>query len=84
MNMSTKVPPASTEPSSGFVVPLNEDSAMYLTLADSIAGAAVDMSPETRALLRQGLVDRFGEIFGPRRDEAVDELIRLATSDQAA
>lgn len=69
---------------SGLVVPLNEDAELYLTLAHRIAGTAVGMSPHAQTLLRKGLVDRFGDIFGARPDEAADELLRLATTAQAA
>ena len=82
--MSPKVPSSSPESAAGIVVPLNDDAALYLALADSIAGTAVDMSPQARVMLRQGLVDRFGEIFGPRAEEAVEELLRLATTSKAA
>jgi len=83
MSMFRKVPTPPLEPMEGSVVPLNDHAALYLTLADEITGAAIGLSPRGQALLRAGLVERFGEIFSAG-DVAVDELLRLATGAQAA
>ncbi|MDH3294453.1 MAG: hypothetical protein OER95_09060 [Acidimicrobiia bacterium] len=82
--MSRKPPSPPSEPSACLVVPLNDDAALYLALVDEITGAAVGLSAHGQALLRRGLVDRFGHLFAGRGDDAVDELIRLATLDRAA
>lgn len=66
------------------VVAINDAGALYLALAEAIHGAAVGMSPAAQTLLRQGLQERFGTLFEPRSDDAVDELLRLATADEAA
>jgi len=84
MSMSRKVPTPPLEPMAGSVVPLNDHAALYLTLADEISGAAIGLSARGQALLRAGLVERFGDIFSAGGDGAVDELLRLATGAQAA
>ncbi|MDH3299638.1 MAG: hypothetical protein OES24_03940 [Acidimicrobiia bacterium] len=66
------------------VVAINDDAALYLALADAIHGAAVGMSPAAQTLLRRGLKERFGSLFESRGDQAVDELLRLATEPRAA
>jgi hypothetical protein len=89
MSMSRNVSSSPTaprpDPADGrTVVPLNDHGAVYLTLVDEISGAAVGLSPHGRALLRRGLVERFGEVFAARADVVVDELVRLATEPHAA
>ena len=83
--MSRKVssPPRSA-PRASNVVAINDDAALYLTLAEAIHGAAVGLSPAAQTMLRRGLKERFGAIFEPWGDNAVDELIRLATEPRAA
>ncbi len=83
MSRNLSSPPRSTGASPG-VVAINDAAASYLALAEAIAGAAVGLSPEAQALLRRGLVERFGAVFNSRGDEAVDELLRLATRPKAA
>ena len=86
MSMSSAVsspPPKAPHPGSN-VIAINDDAALYLALAETIQGAAVGLSPAAQDLLRRGLRDRFGSIIGTGGDDAVDELIRLATEPRAA
>ena len=84
----SKLPAVATvpagQPAASSVVAINDDGAFYLALAQEIQGAAVGLSPDGQRLLRRGLVERFGELFAGRGDEAVDELLRLANAPRAA
>jgi len=66
------------------VVAINDEAAVYLTLAERIQGAAVGLSPAGQTLLRDGLLQRFGQMFAEQRHEAVEELLRLANEPRAA
>lgn len=66
------------------IVAINDDAALYLALAEAIWGAAVGLSPAAESMLRRGLEERFGSLFASRVDDALDELIRLATEPRAA
>ncbi len=83
MSRKPSAPPTSARSASP-VIAINEAAALYLTLADAIQGAAVGLSPAARCMLRRGLIDRFGPIVSVGGDEAVDELVRLATEPRAA
>jgi len=66
------------------VVALNEEATAYLALAAHIRGAAVDLSPAGRHMLREGLASRFGPILSTNGPDALDELLRLAIEPTAA
>lgn len=83
MSRSVSSPPLSRHQASN-IVAINDDAALYLTLAEAIHGAAVGLSPAAQAMLRRGLKERFGSLFAARGDDAVDELLRLATAPRAA
>ncbi len=83
MSGSISSPPSSVQGAPA-VVAINDAGALYLALAEAIHGAAVGMSPAAQTLLRRGLQERFGTLFESRGDDAVDELLRLATAHRAA
>ncbi len=85
MSMSRTVssPPQGSHQSPN-VIAINDDAASYLILAEAIQGAAVGLSAEAQEVLRRGLKDRFGPIFSARGEDAVDELLKLATEPKAA
>lgn len=83
MSGTVSSPPSSAGLASK-VVAINDDAALYLVLAESIHGAAVGLSPVAQGMLRRGLRDRFGPIFASRGEDAIDELLRLATEPRAA
>lgn len=83
MSRSISPPPRSVHRASN-IVAINDEAALYLALVETIQGAAVGLSPAAQSMLRSGLKERFGPIFATRGDDAVDELIRLATEPRAA
>lgn len=80
----TVSPPPSKACRSSKVVAINDDAALYLILAEAIQGAAVGLSPAAQRMLRRGLKDRFGFLVASQGEDAIDELLRLATEPRAA
>ncbi len=80
----TVSPPPGSACRASNVIAINDNAALYLILAEAIHGAAVGLSPAAQRMLRRGLKDRFGFIVASRGEDAIDELLRLATEPRAA
>ncbi len=62
------------------MVAINPEAELFLALAAKISGAAVGWNPRTVSLLREGIQQRFGNLFGPSQEQVASELIQLAVT----